>query len=123
MNIEDAVGRELVPAKDKYISKEDYGELCRLFSKCWGDAQMTAEDGTNGLAWLFVDDPDPLSRDKFGKMANTWMFMDVDPLVVDSTIDNELGLDSEGNSNSVGVDGEFTELEMVDKLNREGNIK
>ena len=57
------------------------------------------------------------------EMTNKWMFVEDDPLVVDLTIDNELGLDGEGNSNSVGVDGEFTELEMVDKLNRKGNIR
>ena len=56
------MGRELVSVKDKHISKEDCTELCGLFSKCWGDAQMTAEDGANGLAGSFADDPVPLGR-------------------------------------------------------------
>ena len=33
-DIENKVGRELVPIKDKHISKVDCKEVCGLFSKC-----------------------------------------------------------------------------------------
>ena len=80
----------------------------------------------NSLAGSFVDDPVLLSRDKLEEMANAWMFVEDDPLVVDLAIDNELGLDGEGNGNGLGAgdvgdaDDEYTELEMVDKRNEGG---
>ena len=58
-------------------------------------------------------------------MTNTWMFVEDDPLVVDLTIDNKLGLDGEGNGKGTGVgcvgdaDYEYTDLEMADKRNEE----
>ena len=64
---------------------------------------MTTEDETNGLAGSFVDDTVLLSRDKLEKMANAWMFVDDDTLVVDSTINSGLGLDGEGNGNGASA--------------------
>ena len=125
MNIKNAVGRELVPVKATYVSKEDCGELCGLFSKCWGNAQMPVEDRTNDLAGSFTDDPVLLSRDELEEMTDAWMLVEDNPLVVDSTIDNELGLDGEGNGNGTGVgcvgdaDYEYIDLEMADKRNEE----
>ena len=49
---------------------------------------MTTEDGTNGLAGSFADDTVLVSRDEVKEMANAWMFLEGDSLVVYLTIDN-----------------------------------
>ena len=56
-------------------------------------------------------------------MANAWTFVEDNPLVVDLTIDNKVRLDGKGNGNGAGVgdvDNEYTELETVNKRNKEG---
>ena len=93
----------MVPVKDERILKEDCAELCGLFSKYWRNAQMMIEDGTNSLVGMFVDDPVPLSIDNLEGMANSWVFVKEDSLVVNSIIDNELELDDEGHNNGDGV--------------------
>ena len=90
---------------------------------------MTTEDGTNGLAGLFADDVVLLSRDKLEEMPNACIFAEDNLLVLDLTIDNNLGLDVEGNGNDVDAgcledaDDESTELEIVDTHNEERGIK
>ena len=64
---------------------------------------MTTEDQINGLTGSFVDDPVLLSTNKLEEMANAWMFVEKKSLVVDSIIDNKLGLDGDGKCNGTGV--------------------
>ena len=129
--IENMVGRDSVPAKDKRISEEDSAELCGLFKKCWGNMQKTPEDAhsTNGLAQSFADDPVPLSRVELEEMATAWVFVEDDPVIIDSTIDEELGIDGQGSGTGVDAgcvgdeDDEYAEYELVDECNEETDAR
>ena len=101
------VGRASIPEKEKKISAEDKAELCGLFRKCWGNMQETPKDGdvSHGLAQSFADNPVPLSRAELEEMATAWVFVEDDPLVMDQTVDEELGLDGEGPGTSAGDAG------------------
>ena len=74
--------------------------------KCWGNMQRTAEDETSALAGSFADDPVPLSSEKLEEMANTWMFIEDDPVMVNSMIDDTCGLDGEGTGTGSGEGAE-----------------
>ena len=74
---------------------------------CWLKVQGEAEDVTSGLAGSFTDDPVPLSREELQEMANALVFVEDDPVVNDTAIDEQCGLDGEGTGTGFGEDAEW----------------
>ena len=62
-------------------------------------------------------------------MATAWVFVEEDPLVMDQTVDEELGLDGEGpgtgagDAGNVGDAGGDEEYELVYESNKESDTR
>ena len=92
-DIENSVGSESVPSQDKSLSQNDCSMICDLMMAMRVRARLNRVPGSDhALVESFVEDVEDYTEEEMISMANTWVNVEDDPVIIDAQVEDELRL-------------------------------